>query len=1093
MGETNGSHRGIFSMRSTVATPPSLLPRGRTKTARYIAGFLAALMAVVAMALASASGTELAEAQTYPSTDRVALVALYNATDGPNWSNETNWLSAEPMGEWHGVTTDGSGRVTALDLDENELNGKMPVELGNLTNLQRLYLNDNSGLSGPLPGSFTGLTSLTHLDLSGTGVCAPTDTSFQAWLESIATRLGVVNCREQTTGDPLIDRYDTNNNDTIEKSEVIAAINDYLFGEEDEAISKAEVIGLINLYLFGPSTPHNAPGAPGGLTAAGNGQTRIDLSWSAPPSDGGTAITGYRIEVSEDRSTWTDLVANTGNAATSYSHTGLTAGTTRHYQVSAINSAGMGPASNIATGNTDTSSAAPDLVVDTPTLSDSSPMTDQALTLSLTVRNRGAGPSGPTTLTYYRSDDSTITPADTEVGTDGVAGLGASESSAESTLTYAPSTLGTYYYGVCVDSMPGESDTTNNCSDAVAVTVSQFDIDSLPWVADGITSDERRVMEHIRDLATIDRSMSQRVAGSPWLSNGVTEDELRMLADLRDLAGVHPEIAVLVTTVPDQTGRLIEAVLYSLQRILSRDPGRSEQFLGQSWFQDGLTEDEAALIVALRSAANSADWMITNEDIFRDLLQGGHVRSDTISLPLAGEVDLFAVARSELWLEGTLERMAFAAEALEAFMGTPWPQPDVIVHLELESDLGAAGWNRGTHVMVKNTSKILTYHELAHFYFRGHNVPQWLSEGSATFLALHALRLTGDAGSISSKYIQDQIDILEECAPHGWTNVQEFVEAEEWGACTYLLGRQFLAGMYRTLGHEVVSSALRELFETGEGTGRIATEDEIYRAFLANTPSSQRNDFRLWYHCLHGRPIPGYTAAPKAAPSPEIRDALAALYNATNGPGWKNSENWLTEAPLGEWHGVVTDCDGSVIGLRLVENQLTGPIPQELGNLSELLQLDLGRNQLTGPIPPELARLTNLALLNLGGNQLTGPIPPELGSLSNLGVLHLGGNQLTGPIPPELGSLTNLWRLGLGSNRLTGPIPPELGNLSHLLILWLYGNQLTGPIPPELGNLSALEYLFLQGNQLTGCVPASLKAIENNDIDGLGLEVCTDS
>ena len=173
---------------------------------------------------------------------------------------------------------------------------------------------------------------------------------------------------------------------------------------------------------------------------------------------------------------------------------------------------------------TPTPTPPPDLVVDTPTLSDSSPMEDQALTLRVTVGNRGSGSSGPTTLTYYRSDDSTITPADTEVGTDGVAGLGASESSAESTLTYAPSTPGTYYYGVCVDSMPGEPDTTNNCSAVEAATVSEFDIDNLPWVADGITGDERQAMDHIRAFATIDRSMSQRVAGSPWLSDGVTED-----------------------------------------------------------------------------------------------------------------------------------------------------------------------------------------------------------------------------------------------------------------------------------------------------------------------------------------------------------------------------------------------------------------------------------------------------------------------------------------------------------------------------------------------------------------------------------------
>ena len=52
-------------------------------------------------------------------------------------------------------------------------------------------------------------------------------------------------------GDPLVARYDANDNGTIEKGEVIAAINDYLFGEGDAAISKGDVIRLINLYLFG--------------------------------------------------------------------------------------------------------------------------------------------------------------------------------------------------------------------------------------------------------------------------------------------------------------------------------------------------------------------------------------------------------------------------------------------------------------------------------------------------------------------------------------------------------------------------------------------------------------------------------------------------------------------------------------------------------------------------------------------------------------------------------------------------------------------------------------------------------------------------
>ena len=96
-----------------------------------------------------------------------------------------------------------------------------------------------------------------------------------------------------------------------------------------------------------------APGAPTGLKPAANGQTRIDLSWTAPSSDGGAAITGYRIEVSTDGSSWSDLAADTGSTSTSYNHTGLAAGSTRYYRISAINSAGTGPASSAASATTD--------------------------------------------------------------------------------------------------------------------------------------------------------------------------------------------------------------------------------------------------------------------------------------------------------------------------------------------------------------------------------------------------------------------------------------------------------------------------------------------------------------------------------------------------------------------------------------------------------------------------------------------------------------------------------------------------------------------------------------------------------------------
>ena len=96
----------------------------------------------------------------------------------------------------------------------------------------------------------------------------------------------------------------------------------------------------------------SVPGAPTDLTAKASGNSQINLSWSAPASSGGSPITGYRIEVSTNGgSTWSNRIANTGNTNRNYSHTGLAGSVTRvtrHYRVAAINSAGVGPFSNVA-------------------------------------------------------------------------------------------------------------------------------------------------------------------------------------------------------------------------------------------------------------------------------------------------------------------------------------------------------------------------------------------------------------------------------------------------------------------------------------------------------------------------------------------------------------------------------------------------------------------------------------------------------------------------------------------------------------------------------------------------------------------------
>ena len=144
--------------------------------------------------------------------DRAALVALYNATDGPNWVDNANWLTDAPLGEWYGVDTDFSGRVVErlslndnalsgeippelgglsevgfLGLDGNALSGEIPPDLGDLANLKRLYLHGNA-LSGEIPQSFLQLERIEAFFVGGQDVCVPGVSAFVAWFDGIESR-----------------------------------------------------------------------------------------------------------------------------------------------------------------------------------------------------------------------------------------------------------------------------------------------------------------------------------------------------------------------------------------------------------------------------------------------------------------------------------------------------------------------------------------------------------------------------------------------------------------------------------------------------------------------------------------------------------------------------------------------------------------------------------------------------------------------------------------------------------------------------------------------------------------------------------------
>ena len=268
------------------------------------------------------------------------------------------------------------------------------------------------------------------------------------------------------------------------------------------------------------------------------------------------------------------------------------------------------------------------------------------------------------------------------------------------------------------------------------------------------------------------------------------------------------------------------------------------------------------------------------------------------------------------------------------------------------------------------------------------------------------------------------------------------------------------------------------------------------------------------------------------------KDILTAFYNCLNGDNWTTNSHWLSDLPLHYWYGL-TISNGHVVEINLLENNLTGILPNEIGNftylekldleknniggaipstignLSELIQLDLSENQFNGHIPSTIGALSNLEKLYLHENQFSGPIPNEVGNLSSLTDIFLYDNQfesipntignltnvewidmrnnhIMGHIPSQIGTCTSLVCLNLDENYITGSIPPEIGNLNNLCTLILSNNALSGPIPSSVGNLNSLTNLELIHNYFSGAIPSEignlsnlqLLFLENNQLTG---------
>ncbi|KAI3828099.1 hypothetical protein L1987_02196 [Smallanthus sonchifolius] len=157
-----------------------------------------------------------------------------------------------------------------------------------------------------------------------------------------------------------------------------------------------------------------------------------------------------------------------------------------------------------------------------------------------------------------------------------------------------------------------------------------------------------------------------------------------------------------------------------------------------------------------------------------------------------------------------------------------------------------------------------------------------------------------------------------------------------------------------------------------------------------------------------------------------------------------------------------------MLELYLNSNEFNGTIPSSLGSCKRLLKLDLDRNRLTGDIPRRLFELSLLSTsLNLGNNQLSGQLPVEVGNLKNLYEINLANNRLSGDLPSSLGRCISLFNLNISNNFFSGSLPESLKSLRSLENLDVSSNNFTGRIPTYL-EVIPLNKLNISFNDLEG-------------------------
>ncbi|KAK2636753.1 hypothetical protein Ddye_031545 [Dipteronia dyeriana] len=238
------------------------------------------------------------------------------------------------------------------------------------------------------------------------------------------------------------------------------------------------------------------------------------------------------------------------------------------------------------------------------------------------------------------------------------------------------------------------------------------------------------------------------------------------------------------------------------------------------------------------------------------------------------------------------------------------------------------------------------------------------------------------------------------------------------------------------------------------------------------------NYLDLSYNFFHGTPIPKFISYLKNLRHLDLSQAsFTGLVPSTNG-NLSNLDNTSVYAasPIPEWFFNIT----TLRLLRLKKCELSGSISGfPWANRPKLLYLDFSSNKLGGNLPDSLGYLGNLENLQLSDNSIVGPLPTFIGNLSLLEQLDLSSNMINRKIPESVGKIAHMKAISLKNNGIIGPIPLNIGHkMTEMVSLDLSGNLLNGSIPPSMTEMKELIFLDLSSNYLSGAIPPNWHSLK---------------